>query len=335
MYIEALKLIERCIKEKELYYPNLRWKQGEVKALENRPVEWEGQVCPVWIVENPQQGLVDAALGIESLWHGDQILDMSRVDIEDIEDDLLEAVTSSDLNFAISPNALIHLKPELRAIFDESPCFRVACPSSLHETIDTKLHDKHLSHISQFCHNQELRVIIDFGNVGQRFISSSSELALIVEMYLNAGVKNLIISGGSFPKTLEGILGVEHISRFERKLFDSLNELIEGRLFYSDYGTLSPDWNQSEIMRSKHINIRYTHDDYWVVLRQQGKDKAAIYELTQLLVLQPEFRDPQFSWADKIWSLKAEEPPKAGPGNSTNHVSEFIHHHIAQVLAHG
>lgn len=322
-------------KERKLYYPNLRWKQGEIKALENRPAEWVKQVCPVWIVENPHQGLVDAALGIESLWNGEQILDMSRVDIEDIEDDLLEAVTSSYLRFAISPNALTHLKPELRTIFDQNPCFRIACPLSLHEALDAELHDKYLSQISQFCHNQKLRVIIDFGNVGPRFISSSSELASIVEMYLKSGVKNLIISGGSFPKTLEGKLGVEHIIRFEKKLFDSLNEVIAGQLFFSDYCTLSPDWSQSDIMRSKHINIRYTHDDYWVVLRQQGKDKAAICELTQLLVLQPEFRGSQFSWADNTWSLRAEEPPKVGPGNSTNHVSEFIHHHIAQVLAYG
>lgn len=318
-----------------MYYPNLRWKQGEVKALENRPMVWEEQVCPIWIVENPQQGLVDTALGIESLWSGEQILDMSRVDIEDIEDDLLEAVTSSDLDFAISPKALSHLNPELRAIFDMSPCFRVACPSSLHDTLDKSLHDEHLGYISQFCQNKKLRVIIDFGNIGERYISSSSELVSIIEMYQNAGVNNLIVSGGSFPKTLEGILGVEHITRFEKKLFDILNESLKGKLFYSDYATLSPDWNQSEIMRSKHINIRYTHDNYWVVLRQQGKDRAAIYELTQLLVLQTEFRGPQFSWADNVWFMRAEEPPKVGPGNSTFHVSEFIHHHIAQVVQYG
>ena len=90
-----------------MYYPNLRWKQGEVKALENAPEDWYAKMCPIWIVENPQEGLVDSVLGIVSLWSGNQILDMSRVDIETVEDELFDAVSSTPLPFAITPKSVV------------------------------------------------------------------------------------------------------------------------------------------------------------------------------------------------------------------------------------
>ncbi|PHQ93568.1 MAG: hypothetical protein COB48_07760 [Pseudoalteromonas sp.] len=315
-----------------MYYPNLRWKQGEVKALENAPEDWYAKMCPIWIVENPQEGLVDSVLGIVSLWSGNQILDMSRVDIETVEDELFDAVSSTPLPFAITPKSSRFLGEDLQRVFKNNPCFRVACSPSLEEVLNPETHDENLSYISDFIESQNVKVILDFGVVNSRYVADSDSLAEIVEIYLNAGVMEVIISGGSFPKTLQDIQGVEHITRFEKLLFQRLSEKVTKPISYSDYATLSPEWNQSEIMRSKHINIRYTHDDYWVVLRQPGKDKAAIYELTKILVLQSEFRGAEFSWADNVWVERAKEPPVIGPGNSTFHVSEFIHHHISQVL---
>lgn len=318
-----------------MYYPNLRWKQGEIRALENAPSDWADKICPIWIVENPQEGLVDAALGIVSLWSGEQILDMSRADIEEIEDDLYIAALSTQIPFCIAPLSLPHMSVTLRDVFKSHPCFRIAISSSLEEALDLNVHQENLKHIIQFIDNSELKVILDFGTVGERYVAEANRLAKIVDVYISSGVKTLIVSGGSFPKTLQEVQGVEHIIRYEKRLYNGLSEKISHPINYSDYATLSPDWSQSEIMRSKHINIRYTHDDYWVVLRQLGKDKAAIYELTKLLVLQNEFRGEDFSWADKVWAQRAEEPPLVGPGNSTFHVSEFIHHHIAQVIIFG
>lgn len=318
-----------------MYYPNLRWKQGEVKALENEPGDWSNQICPIWIVENPQEDLVDAALGMVSLWPGKQILDMSRVDIADIEDELFKAASSTEIPFAIAPKSLPHLSRELREIFNNAPHFRVACPNSVEETLNPELHHEQLKHINQFVGNDALKVIIDWGTVGPRHVSEASSLATVIDIYLSAGVNEVIVSGGSFPKMLQDVLGVVHIPRFERRLFDNLKSQVASPVSYSDYATLSPEWSHSEVLRSKHIAIRYAHDDYWLVLRQPGKDKAAIYELTQALIYEKEYRGPQFSWADKIWDKRAKEPPLVGPGNSTFHVSEFIHHHIAQVLAFG
>lgn len=318
-----------------MYYPNLRWKQGEVKALENAPDTWIDKVCPIWIIENPQGALIDAALGIASVWSGDQILDMSRVDIEDIEDDLLIAVESTHLPFAILPQSLPHLNKDLLAAFSGRPCFRVACPPSLEDIVDIEQHIKNIDQIKTFAAHPKLMVIIDFGLVTTHFIDESKRLAEIIEMYSQHTPQPVIVSGGSFPSMLQDIHGVRPINRIEKNLYATLSGNISTKIQYSDYATLSPDWNQSEIMRSNHINIRYTHDDYWLVLRQKGKDAAAIYELTQLLVMQDEFRGPEFSWADEVWQKRSEEPPQVGPGNSTFHVSEFIHHHIAQVVKYG
>ncbi|WP_331344234.1 beta family protein [Cellvibrio sp. UBA7661] len=318
-----------------MYYPNLRWKQGEIKALENAPDEWISTVCPIWIIENPQGVLVDAALGIASVWSGDQILDMSRVDIEDIEEDLYTAVESTNLPFAILPQSVPHLTKNLLKAFSKRPCFRVACPPSLEETLEVERHTKNIDQIKAFAENQNLIVIIDFGFVTTHFVDESKRLAEIVEMYSTNLKRQIIVSGGSFPSTLQDVQGARPIARIEKNLYTEISANISTTIQYSDYATLSPDWSQSEILRSNHINIRYTHDDHWLVLRQRGKDAAAIYELTQLLVLQDEYRGAEFSWADDIWKKRSEEPPQTGPGNSTFHVSEFIHHHIAQVVKYG
>ncbi|OEE32525.1 beta family protein [Vibrio anguillarum] len=318
-----------------MYYPYLRWKQGEIKALENEPGHWAEELCPIWIIENPQEGLVDAVLGIVSLWGGEQILDMSRIDIEEVEDDLYTAAISTQIPFCIEPRSLLHMGSDLLDVFKTKPCFRIALPTSLDDALDVRSHQENIKHILPYIDNSELKIVLDFGSVGERYVSEAHALAGIIKLYIDAGIKNIIVSGGSFPKTLQDVQGVEHIIRYEKRLYRKISEIISWPISYSDYATLSPDWSQSEIMRSKHINIRYTHDDYWVVLRQPGKDKAAIYELTKLLVLQNEFRGRSFSWADDIWDQRAEEPPQIGPGNSTFHVSEFIHHHIAQVIKFG
>lgn len=318
-----------------MYYPYLRWKQGEMKALENEPGDWNSMMCPLWIVEAPKEELVDAVLGMVSLWSGNQILDMSRVEVKSVEDELFIATSSTDIPFAIQPKTLRYLRHDLRELFVKEPCFRIACFNSIEEATNEDFHNEQLEHIRPFVENHKLKVIIDWGVVEERHVTKSSSLAKIVNLYLNAGVNEVIVSGGSFPTMLQDVLGVEYITRFEKQLFDNLADELSDPIAYSDYATLSPDWSYSGVLRSNHINIRYTYDDYWLVLRQPGKNKEAIYELTQLLVPQKEFRGGKFSWADDIWEKRAAEPPLVGPGNSTFHVSEFIHHHIAQVLRFG
>ena len=162
------------------------------------------------------------------------------------------------------------------------------------------------------------------------------QIATIVSAYHQLeGVSSIIISSGIFPKMLAGIIGRRNIERIDKKFYLIMKEEVAMPLLYSDYATINPWWRQEGIMRSSHSNVRYTHDDYWVVIRESGRDGNTSHILAQLLISYPEFRGENFSWADDIWHKRGQVTPEVGPGNSTNHVSEFIHHHIAQVLKSG
>ena len=83
------------------------------------------------------------------------------------------------------------------------------------------------------------------------------------------------------------------------------------------------------------MQLIYTLDDDWLVLREKGREGQVSIDLATILVNDPDFRGTQFSWADQICSARARGGPNTRPGNTTNHAAESVHHHLAQVIKRG
>lgn len=49
-----------------MYYPLLRWKAGEVRALENAPRYWMDKICPIWFSDS-DESYQDLILGVQSV----------------------------------------------------------------------------------------------------------------------------------------------------------------------------------------------------------------------------------------------------------------------------
>jgi hypothetical protein len=212
------------------------------------------------------------------------------------------------------------------------PFFRI-CLKDRDRLLNSGKWQRTLSVIQPWIESRMLTVQLDFGHISEEDLGRAGECAAAIQELYDIGAHDIVVSAGCFPIMLEGYIGVEYITRFDKRFFLELSGHLSFGVTYSDYGALSPNWQPVENMRTGHANIRYTHDDYWLVLRQKGKDRESLYELTQLLVMQDEFRGAEFSWADNVWSQRSER--EIGPGGPREHTSEHIHHHIAQVLSYG
>jgi len=316
-----------------MYYPILRWKQGEIRALEYSPEEWKQQITPIWIIEEFTQ-IENAISQILSVWSSEQILDLSRRGIDTIDSKAWKAIIDNNILFAIAPSEVENLSAEQLKVFNQNPIIRLTFddPSS---ALYSNLSKQVLSLIDHYSVNSNTQLILDFGTVIEEHEICASDIATTLRTINGRVTRPIIISGGCFPTTLQEVTSRAEIRRIDKSFYNLLCDSVDFPLMYSDYCTLNPEWDQAGIMRTSHSAIRYTHDDHWLVLRVRGRDSKALFGLTKLLVLEDDYRGREFSWADNVWFLRASEPPETGSGNSLFHVSEFIHHHIAQVLAYG
>lgn len=316
-----------------MYYPNLRVKAGELKALSHAPSDWKEKICPIWNVEF-LASFEKAISAVASTWPDGSIMDLSRFHLKQVSAHTQQTIVQHGLRLAIDPFEMSDLHSSVIAAFEANPIFRVVFNDDVNIFDDTAF-DELETILSPYADVENTLLLIDIGEADEAMVSVSTNIASVIEKFHDLGFSNIVFSSGAFPTTLQNIVGDEELPRLDKKLYDRLTNLLTLDLHYGDYGTLSPLWDSGETRRSGHIAIKYTLDDHWLVLRQKGKNTQAIMELAEFLILHPDYRGPAFSWADKNWHDKTLTPPIAGPGNSTGHVAEFMHHHFAQVLFNG
>lgn len=312
-----------------MYYPMLRFKKGEVDAVHNTPVSWSKSFRPVWFVESKNQ-IHNAIEHLEPNWSGWQIIDVSRYKISSLNKAAKDALVATRFSLLIHPSDYADLPKAMNIKFNLDPGFRITASELIQALNVGKLRELLASVIG--LDRLTPLLIVDCGDVGEPSELDESRLLIVLRALNNFGIRNIALGCGAFPKSLEKIVGEGTVPRYDRMLFDRMQSGLETKLHFCDYGTLNPDWSMDEIRRSKHTAIRYTLSDRWLVLRQPGKDTEAIIGLAQLLVIHPDYKSEDFSWADKNWKNKTLNPPKAGPGNAAGHVTEFMNHHFAHVI---
>ena len=316
-----------------MYYPNLRVKAGELKALSHAPSDWKEKICPIWNVEFLAS--FDKAIpAIAATWPDHSIMDLSRFHLKRVSAHHQQMIVQHGLRFAIDPFEIGDLHNSVVPAFEADPVFRIEFNDDV-SIFDDSVFDELETALTPYAFNSNTLLLIDMGEANEAMVAAASSIAAVIERFHDLGFANVVFSSGAFPTTLQKIVGDEEIPRLDKQLYEDMTVLLTFDLHYGDYGTLSPLWDSGETRRSGHIAIKYTLDDHWLVLRQKGKNTQAIMELAEFLILHPDYRGPAFSWADENWHNKTLTPPQVGPGNSTGHVAEFMHNHFAQVLFNG
>ena len=91
-----------------MYYPNLRVKAGELKALSHAPDEWLGKIFPIWNVEF-LDSFEKAIPAVASTWLDGSIMDLSRFNLKRVSAPIQQTIVQHGLRFAIDPFDISHL----------------------------------------------------------------------------------------------------------------------------------------------------------------------------------------------------------------------------------
>lgn len=146
------------------------------------------------------------------------------------------------------------------------------------------------------------------------------------------------ITGGSFPKDLQGLSVGEYL--LPRTEWDYWKQLVRARLLriptFGDYATIHPFLQLPFPGMNPSASIRYTTDDHWLVMRGEGllnKDGAGHAQYpanAQLLMERPEFCGRDFSFGD---TYIYERPIRRDqPGTPRSWVTAGVNHHLTFVV---
>lgn len=152
--------------------------------------------------------------------------------------------------------------------------------------------------------------------------------------------KSFTICGGSFPKTNLLKAGESIVPRGEWIFYNKLVSKIKGQEFnrhinYGDYGIIAPGHFKFDFKKmDRSANIRYTHDDFWFVVKGNSiklNGNEQYIGLANDIVKSDYYLGEHFSDGDNHLKKATLKGGKAG--NTTVWKKVGFNHHLAKVMA--
>jgi hypothetical protein len=205
------------------------------------------------------------------------------------------------------------------------------------------------SDINRSGFNESIQRVLDIFDVPKSSIDLILDLKYLTTKDLNLeklltripminSWRNLILSGGSFPKDLSGFsVGINKHPRDDWQYWRNQIELLAGNVRkpnYSDYTIIHPGYEPpAEALPS--ASFRYTHDREWIIFRGEkmitGGPGAEQYTANaQLLHDMPEYLSQIYSEGDFYVHTMSLTNKKRG--NSTDWLQAGINHHLTHVV---
>lgn len=152
--------------------------------------------------------------------------------------------------------------------------------------------------------------------------------------------KSFTICGGSFPKTNLLKVGENTIPRGEWIFYKMLVTKVKKQEFnrpinYGDYGIIAPGHFKFDFTKmDRSANIRYTHDDYWFVVKGNSiklNGNGQYITLAKEIVNSKYYLGENYSNGDS--HLKKTTLKNGKAGNTTVWKKVGFNHHFAKVMA--
>lgn len=187
----------------------------------------------------------------------------------------------------------------------------------------------------------DIDLLIDFKDLAadQEKIYSNVAKASINNSIPNIlDYNSLSIAMTSFPENLSGH-GADtmvEIPRAEWAVWKSIlsSPKLKRKPIYGDYGISSSEMQSIDPrIMVMSANIRYTHEETWVIVKGRNVKKHTFeqfYDLSEKIVDSDFFYGEDFSWGDKTIKEKADK--KGGTGNATTWREVGTNHHITVVV---
>ena len=344
-----------------LYFPIIKWKQGEQKALQELSPSTRQNIRP--ILELPpvpqtyddepvttktcNEHLAKFADTLQRSWNptdGSICVDARLIESHMLSDGdihpILNAVQQGrecDFNVVpvTSPGRDNQYKNAVKAVLQNELVIRVRisdlAPGS--QALEECLAFYEVAPENVDC-------IIDLGDMEiaqiDTFLFTAS--AMLTQIPYIERWRNLVLAGTTFPVNMSGFnSGVGSLERGEWSIWKALQSTnITRKPKFADYGISSAQLidNINPRFMNPSASIRYTANEEYMIfkgrgLRTQGYEQ--FHTLSEEIVSHPCYSGPDFSWGDKYIEQCAER--NCGSGNPTTWRQVGTNHHIETVVS--
>lgn len=182
-----------------------------------------------------------------------------------------------------------------------------------------------------------LHVIYDFGGIGEVAIDALAAFAepFVRETIARGDATHVAMAGGSFPMYLTGIpMGTNLLPRREWQAWQALRAKPEcAEVRFGDYNVSNPEPLGDIDPRTMDpaAAIRYALDGEWLLLKAKQAKKhgfAQYNTLCRVLTAHPRFFGPAFSFGDGRYAYHAQ--PNAKSGSFMTWRQDAASHHLVQ-----
>ena len=341
------------------YIPILRWKRGEKVALRELNPAQEAEITPLieLIPRNImlRNDVIDIGSTAERFtnelneyWGTDIIFidfeNITRIGQTNSDAPLLREISrcAFDLNLNVIPVTTLYKDTLYQKVVKNfvsqhknGICLRIIYSSILRSDFPTRL-DKLLNNLNVGIDQTDL--IIDYGMIDNNPDIFSNICSHIPHV---ASWRSFTFASGAFPRDLSDLAPGQHqIRRHDwiYWLYNMFHNKSERIPTYSDYTIQYPLYVEPPAGNNPSASIRYTSDDYWVImrgegLRNEGGTGHAQYPANaQLLVGRTEFCGANFSYGDNYIIEKSTDLDTPHPGTPETWIRAGINHHIAFVV---
>lgn len=339
-----------------MYYPILRWKRAEQKALQELHTRDSKEIIPVveFVPNRIGRGKISTSLdliqrGLEEArkcWGKRQfILDLGLLTVQqlsEIGNAPFVSIAAQSESLEINPvftipsdqiESILHQLDRTKFGRNVSICLRLNCASHSTTYISQQLRDliNSQADIERIHH-----IILDFKDT----TASVEQCRPILEILNDFDTEAIIVASGCFPPDLTGFrLGQHRLERSDWTIWDSIEPQIRTdrlQIHYSDYTTQCANYRPPPEFANFSASIRYTSNQHWVIMRGEGVFNEGGPGYSQwpanarLLIDRAEFCGQDFCYGDNyIWEMATN--PKS-TGNPETWLRAGINHHLTYVV---
>lgn len=336
------------------YYPILKWKAGEKRALQALTPE-TSHISPIIEIVDYQDinNILKSFLDLKNIKRF--YIDTSYIEEEECnyKKEIIKQASSIYVNlFPIFTYDEFFTHAESFLNFCSDFLVKIPVPQDFdredYDTIFERLK------VWEGKNNASLSILLDAGLIVDKVNANRqfSELKSILSNNLNHNkFEKIIVCLTSFPEDISKIQagGVEYYYRYDIRIFEKLLESIDDdlktRLCFSDYGVTKYTETELDFSKLRHSplpKVRYTtNENYWVLKGKRDsitKKMEINYQImAQTIVNSNNFYGKDYSFGDleifeRAQGHKINNPEeKVGPGNNTNWVTIAANHHITVV----
>lgn len=330
------------------YVPILKWKRGERIALRNLTDDIKNLIRPMFLVINSEPDSYCAEVARNWGANREFYLDF-HPDFSGNHAEFLEAVINDDESnrLSIIPVITMNSSSEFISLIENNLNDKFRNGLSLRiRSLDSRIIQEWLNSIDRLISNSDnIDLILDTGEIGH-LPNDSIEMfgnlikAVIHDLRQQNSFRHIIVAGSSFPRTINVRQNdISLLNRIEWLLWQNINDEMPYVLF-GDYGVDDPQDFRYDRGITIVPTIRYTHEDYWYIVRgihdpRAPRDYTQYHELARRLTQQSHiYCGADFSWGDaRIYDIANTTCTitNCNHGNPESWVQIGTNHHLTYV----